>query len=143
MTVVLGARADSQGLGFGFATRQQTIRNPTDSDVTVPAGATLTKQPDGSVLAGGPVPQKDIYTVSCQTETKGVRALRLEVLTDPSLPGDDDKCICVHLPHHDGLDPRHGRGVRPPDQQESREKADEAVGERNPGEDGRPQSHGF
>jgi hypothetical protein len=49
-------------------------------------GATLAKQPDGSVLAMGPVPQKDIYTVACQTEAKGIRAIRLELLTDPSLP---------------------------------------------------------
>lgn len=49
-------------------------------------GATLTKQPDGSVLAGGTRSERDIYTVVAQTDVKGVRAIRLEVLTDPSLP---------------------------------------------------------
>ena len=49
-------------------------------------GATLTPQPDGSVLATGPTPQKDIYTLSCRSDVTGIRALRLEVLTDPSLP---------------------------------------------------------
>ena len=46
----------------------------------------MAKQPDGSVLAGGQIPERDLYTVSCGTEVKGIRALRLEVLTDPSLP---------------------------------------------------------
>ena len=49
-------------------------------------GATLAKQPDGSVLATGPNPAADIYTVVGRTDVKGVRAIRLEVLTDPSLP---------------------------------------------------------
>lgn len=50
------------------------------------AGATLTKQPDGSILAGGTTPQSDVYTVVAQTDVMGVRALRLELVTDPSLP---------------------------------------------------------
>jgi hypothetical protein len=49
-------------------------------------GAQLMKQPDGSVLATGPTPAADIYTVVGRTDVKGVRAIRLEVLTDPSLP---------------------------------------------------------
>lgn len=46
----------------------------------------LAKQPDGSVLASGPNPAKEDYTVTATTKLKGVTALRLEVLSDPSLP---------------------------------------------------------
>jgi hypothetical protein len=49
-------------------------------------GATLAKQPDGSVLATGPTPDRDIYTVVGQTDAKGIRAVRIELLTDDSLP---------------------------------------------------------
>jgi hypothetical protein len=48
--------------------------------------ATLTVQPDGSVLASGDKPNNDVYTVELATDLKGITALRLEVLTDPSLP---------------------------------------------------------
>ena len=49
-------------------------------------GATLVKQPDGSVLSTGTNPAADIYTIVGQTDVKDIRAIRLEVLTDPSLP---------------------------------------------------------
>ena len=49
-------------------------------------GATLAKQPDGSVLASGTNPERDIYTVVGQTSVKGIRAIRLELLPDDSLP---------------------------------------------------------
>ncbi len=49
-------------------------------------GATLTTQPDGSVLASGANPANDIYTVTGKTSLKGITAIRLEVLPDPSLP---------------------------------------------------------
>ena len=48
-------------------------------------GATLAKQPDGSVLVSGPVPGTDVYTVTAKTDLKNVTAFRLEALTDPSL----------------------------------------------------------
>ena len=47
----------------------------------------LNKQPDGSVLAGGNVADRDTYTVTANTDLKGITALRLEVLPDDSLPG--------------------------------------------------------
>ncbi len=49
-------------------------------------GATLTKQPDGSVLATGPNAGPEVYTVKADTPLKEVTAVRLEVLPDPSLP---------------------------------------------------------
>ncbi len=48
--------------------------------------ATMTVQPDGSVLASGDKPNNDVYTVELTTDLKGITAIRLEVLTDPSLP---------------------------------------------------------
>ena len=49
-------------------------------------GATLTTQPDGSILAGGKTPVTDVYTVKLKTDQTGITAIRLEVLPDPSLP---------------------------------------------------------
>ena len=51
------------------------------------SGSVLTKQPDGSILADAKKsPERDLYTVTAATSLKAITALRLEVLTDPSLP---------------------------------------------------------
>jgi hypothetical protein len=50
------------------------------------AGATLTKQSDGSVLAAGTNGFPEIYTITANSKLQGITAFRLEVLTDPSLP---------------------------------------------------------
>ena len=50
------------------------------------AGATLTRLPDGSVLASGLVPVVDTYTVEATTDISAITGLRLETMTDPSLP---------------------------------------------------------
>jgi hypothetical protein len=49
-------------------------------------GSVLTVQPDRSVLASGKNPTPEIYTVTASTKLTGITAIRLEVLTDPSLP---------------------------------------------------------
>ena len=49
-------------------------------------GATLTRQSDGSVLAGGPRPERDTYTISVAVGLTNLTAVRLEVLADDSLP---------------------------------------------------------
>ncbi len=49
-------------------------------------GCTLSKQPDGSILSCGTRPDKDIYTVTAATALAGVTAIRLDLLTDSSLP---------------------------------------------------------
>ena len=54
--------------------------------MTSAAGATLTRLPDGSVLAGGLNPVVDTYTVEAMTGLSGITGLRLEALPDPSLP---------------------------------------------------------
>ncbi|SIN90646.1 Planctomycete cytochrome C [Singulisphaera sp. GP187] len=48
--------------------------------------ATLTVLDDLSVLASGDKPNQDTYEIDVSTDLKGVTALRLEVLPDPSLP---------------------------------------------------------
>jgi WD40 repeat protein/serine/threonine protein kinase len=64
--------------------RMWTILQP--AAMASAAGATLTRLPDGSVLAGGLNPIVDTYTVEAMTELVGITALRLEALADPSLP---------------------------------------------------------
>jgi hypothetical protein len=49
-------------------------------------GTILARQSDGSLLASGPRPEKDTYAVTAQTVMKGITAVRLEVLSDESLP---------------------------------------------------------
>jgi mono/diheme cytochrome c family protein len=46
--------------------------------------ATLTVQPDLSVLSTGKNPKKDTYTVTLRTDQKGITGLRLEALGHPS-----------------------------------------------------------
>jgi hypothetical protein len=49
-------------------------------------GATLTKQNDRSILATGQRPEKDTYTIVARAAVPGITAVRLEVMTDDSLP---------------------------------------------------------
>jgi hypothetical protein len=49
-------------------------------------GSRLTILEDGSLLADGDTPEMERYAVWVQTDLKGVNAIRLEVLPDPSLP---------------------------------------------------------
>ena len=61
-----------------------------DSRVTAAtsaAGSTLAVQPDGSVLVSGENPANDDQTIVLRTDATGLRAIGLEALTDPSLPG--------------------------------------------------------
>jgi mono/diheme cytochrome c family protein len=48
--------------------------------------ATMDLRPDGSILVRGDKPNNDVYEVDLDGNFAGVTALRLEVLTDPSLP---------------------------------------------------------
>ncbi len=48
-------------------------------------GATLTTQPDGSVLASGANPERDTFDLTLRARGEGLRLVLLEVLPDPSL----------------------------------------------------------
>jgi hypothetical protein len=56
------------------------------SNAVSEGGATLTKQADGSILAGGKNPSPDIYTITYDTKLRGITGIRLEALDDPQLP---------------------------------------------------------
>ena len=65
--------------------RTWTVARPTRA--TSEAGATLTIRPDGSIVAAGPTPATDRYEIEVEADLSGVSSIRLEALTDPSLPG--------------------------------------------------------
>jgi hypothetical protein len=48
-------------------------------------GATLTKQPDGSILVSGAESDQDEYTIIAKSRVRGVAGLRLDALADKSL----------------------------------------------------------
>lgn len=48
----------------------------------------VSKLSDNSLLYGGPVPPTDVYFIRAYTSLTNITGFRLEVLTDPSLPGD-------------------------------------------------------
>lgn len=48
----------------------------------------LEQQPDGFILGSGDISKSDVYDLHLQAPLKGVRALRLEVASHPSLPND-------------------------------------------------------
>ncbi|HEV3143438.1 MAG TPA: DUF1549 domain-containing protein, partial [Gemmataceae bacterium] len=50
------------------------------------SGKKAVVQPDDSLLCLGPAPDKDTYFITAQTQGPPINALRLEVLTDPTLP---------------------------------------------------------
>jgi hypothetical protein len=53
---------------------------------TAQGGATLSKQPDGSILVSGANPDHDSYEILLRTTATGIRAIRLEALADERLP---------------------------------------------------------
>jgi hypothetical protein len=58
------------------------------SSATSAGGATLTKQQDGSILASGENPSRDTYSITANTKLTGITAIRLELLSDTSLPAN-------------------------------------------------------
>ena len=56
-------------------------------EATSRGGATLAAQADGSVLASGPAPDHDTYSIAARTDAVGITAVLLEALPDDSLPG--------------------------------------------------------
>ena len=71
---------------FRMPTYPQAGASFSPSVMTSAGGATLTRLPDGSVLAGGPNPAVDTYAVEAVTALAGITGLRLEAIPDPSLP---------------------------------------------------------
>jgi hypothetical protein len=68
--------------------KMKTVWAPlTPTKVESKVGTPLVKQPDGSYLATGANPQKDVYVFDAPLPEQGASAFLLECLTDPSLPG--------------------------------------------------------
>ena len=55
--------------------------------MTSSGGSTLSELDDQSILVGGANPSHDIYTITAHTNATELRAVRIEALTHPSLPG--------------------------------------------------------
>jgi len=64
----------------------QTWTPITVTSATAASGANLTPQPDGSILASGNLSKTDTYTVNGTVQLQNATALKIEALTDPSLP---------------------------------------------------------
>ncbi|HVJ87083.1 MAG TPA: PSD1 and planctomycete cytochrome C domain-containing protein [Caulifigura sp.] len=82
-------------------------------------GSTFEVQPDGSVLVSGEVPDEDTYIIKAKTPQPGIRGLRLDALTDPSLPGtgpgrgDENRPNFVLTKFSCGAGPLSGENTKP------------------------------
>ena len=70
----------------GFAGKTTTWAALTGAQAISKGGATLKQQADGSWLAGGTNPDKDVYTVTAPAPAGELTGLLLEVMPDASLP---------------------------------------------------------
>ncbi|MEO8630792.1 MAG: PEP-CTERM sorting domain-containing protein, partial [Betaproteobacteria bacterium] len=68
----------------GDVTANWTVLAPISASAT--GGSFLNAQADGSVLASGVNPETSVYTISAFTSMANITGIRLEALTDPSLP---------------------------------------------------------
>jgi hypothetical protein len=66
------------------ASKWQVIR-PTKMTTTMPH---LEQQEDGFILGSGDISKSEVYDLNFKAPIQGVRALRIEVTSDPSLPND-------------------------------------------------------
>ena len=72
------------------AATKELLMKPTWSTLDISefkseGGATLTKQDDGSLLATGPDPKFDTYSITAHTDLKNITGIRLEALAHPSM----------------------------------------------------------
>lgn len=58
----------------------------TPSECLSANGQTMSVLPDGSILAGGTLPDTDVCTITARTGITGITGVRLEMLKDQSLP---------------------------------------------------------
>ena len=65
-------------------TARWTVLRPTKMQSA--GGATLTLKEDGSILASGKNPDRDVYTLVARPGLEHITAIRLDALPDPSLP---------------------------------------------------------
>lgn len=68
--------------------REKYWKSPTLAGATSAKGATLTNQPDGSLLVKGERPDKDVYRLTFTNLADRIVALRIDALPDKSLPSN-------------------------------------------------------
>lgn len=68
----------------GDVTANWTVLSP--SSLASSSGETFHVLPDNSILVSGALPNTDIFTITAPTTLTGITGIRLEALTDPSLP---------------------------------------------------------
>jgi hypothetical protein len=78
---------DAQPAWEAGLNRQPTWTTLQPDTLKAANGSVLKKEADGSVKATGKNPTPETYTVSAKTDVAGITAIRLEVLSDPKLPG--------------------------------------------------------
>jgi hypothetical protein len=66
--------------------QQWRVLSPTA--ITCSSGSPHTIQSDGSILFGGPTPDKDTYTITGTADASRITGVQVEVLADPSLPAN-------------------------------------------------------
>ena len=82
-----GIDAKQKAWEAGLLAQKPTAWTTLDpKDLKAKSGATLTKQKDSSVLVSGKSAAIEIYTITAETKLKGITGIRLEALSDPSLP---------------------------------------------------------
>lgn len=80
--------SDARAYGVALRSRAQAEWTlPTVLSASADSGATLAPQPDGSLLASGATAPNDGYSIVLRTEETSLRAIRLDAIADPSLPG--------------------------------------------------------
>lgn len=88
-SIVIAMRFWSQALGARSRFEQMMDREWTvlrNGRLESDGGATLTEQPDGSILASGKNPNCDVYTFEFSLDDQDFSALRIEALPDRSMP---------------------------------------------------------
>ena len=68
----------------GDVTANWTVLDP--SSLSTSSGEILTDLPDHSIMVSGPLLNTDVFTITAPTTLAGITGIRLEALTDPSLP---------------------------------------------------------
>jgi hypothetical protein len=79
-----GRQAEWEGR---FAGRLPVDWKVLDLEAKSAGGATFTRLDDASLLVGGTIPENDTYTLTAKLPEQPITAVRIEVLTDESLPG--------------------------------------------------------
>ncbi|MDA1015402.1 MAG: hypothetical protein O3A00_13245, partial [Planctomycetota bacterium] len=75
----------SDGQPSPVASRKWTVVRPIRASAV--NGTKLTLQSDDSVLASGKTPETDSYVIALESQARGIRAIKLEVMGHDSLPG--------------------------------------------------------